>query len=104
MGLEEEVLAQEDVSGRSWEPETSEDEWRKSRARSLRRKAMTASTRLTNSLRKRNTRVADCEYASIFIEDVRDANEEKAVNSFRQVLLARDLLPDSHDDYHTMLR
>ncbi|QCE11562.1 CRAL-TRIO lipid binding [Vigna unguiculata] len=100
----EEVLAQENERGRSLEPETSEDEWRKSRARSLRRKAMTASTRLSYSLRKRNTRVADSEFASIFIEDVRDANEEKAVNSFRQVLLTRDLLPDSHDDYHTMLR
>nr|KYP63476.1 Sec14 cytosolic factor [Cajanus cajan] len=104
VALGEEVLAQEDERGRGMEPETSEDEWRKSRARSLRRKAMTASTRLTYSLRKRNTRVADCEFDSIFIEDVRDANEEKAVNSFRQVLLTRDLLPDSHDDYHTMLR
>ncbi|RDX61340.1 Phosphatidylinositol/phosphatidylcholine transfer protein SFH9, partial [Mucuna pruriens] len=100
----EELLGQEDERGRSMEPETSEDEWRKSRARSLRRKAMTASTRLTCNLRKRNTRVADCEFSSIFIEDVRDANEEKAVNSFRQMLLTRDLLPDSHDDYHTMLR
>ncbi|KAL2569437.1 hypothetical protein AAZV13_18G127900 [Glycine max] len=99
-----EVLAQEDERGRCFEPEISEDEWRKSRARSLRRKAMTASTRLTYSLRKRNTRVADSDFASIFIEDVRDANEEKAVNSFRQVLLTRDLLPDSHDDYHKMLR
>lgn len=104
MGLGEEVLAQEDERGRCFEPETSEDEWRKSRARSLRRKAMTASTRLAYSLRKRNTRVANSDFASIFIEDVRDANEEKAVNSFRQVLLTRDLLPDSHDDYHEMLR
>ncbi|KAL3007579.1 hypothetical protein AAZX31_08G342700 [Glycine max] len=100
----EEVLAQEDERGRCFEPETSEDEWRKSRARSLRRKAMTASTRLAYSLRKRNTRVANSDFASIFIEDVRDANEEKAVNSFRQVLLTSDLLPDSHDDYHEMLR
>ncbi|KAL2957491.1 hypothetical protein AAZX31_18G152700 [Glycine max] len=100
----EEVLAQEDERGRCFEPETSEDEWQKSRTRSLRRKAMTASTRLAYSLRKRNTRVANSDFASIFIEDVRDANEEKAVNSFRQVLLTRDLLPDSHDDYHEMLR
>lgn len=104
MGLGEEVLAQEDERGRCFEPETSEDEWQKSRTRSLRRKAMTASTRLAYSLRKRNTRVANSDFASIFIEDVRDANEEKAVNSFRQVLLTRDLLPDSHDDYHEMLR
>ncbi|KAG5017999.1 hypothetical protein JHK85_024135 [Glycine max] len=100
----EEVLAQEDERGRCFEPETSEDEWRKSRTRSLRRKAMTASTRLAYSLRKRNTRVANSDFASIFIEDVRDANEEKSVNSFCQVLLTRDLLPNSHDDYHEMLR
>ncbi|KAG4936385.1 hypothetical protein JHK84_050505 [Glycine max] len=81
----EEVLAQEDERGRCFEPETSEDEWRKSRTRSLRRKAITTSTRLAYSLRKRNTRVANSDFASIFIEDVRDANEEKAVNSFRQV-------------------
>ncbi|KAL2957500.1 hypothetical protein AAZX31_18G153600 [Glycine max] len=99
----EEVLAQEDERGRCFEPETSEDEWRKSRTRSLRRKAMTASTRLAYSLRKRNTRVANSDFASIFIEDVRDANEEKSVNSFCQVLLTRDLLPNSHDDYHEML-
>lgn len=104
MGLGEEVLVQEDQRGGSLEPETSEDEWRKSRSRSLRRKAMTASTRLTHSLRKRNNRVADYRAASFFIEDVRDANEEKAVNSFREALLTQDLLPASHDDYHTMLR
>ncbi|KAF7825768.1 phosphatidylinositol/phosphatidylcholine transfer protein SFH9 isoform X1 [Senna tora] len=104
LGLGEEALIQEDDRGRSLEPETSEDEWRKSRSRSLRRKAMTASTRLTYSLRKRNNRVADCRYPSFLIEDVRDAKEEEAVNSFRQALLAKDLLPVSHDDYHTMLR
>ena len=100
----EERREREKERGRCFEPETSEDEWRKSRTRSLRRKAITTSTRLAYSLRKRNTRVANSDFASIFIEDVRDANEEKAVNSFRQVLLTRDLLPDSHDDYHEMLR
>lgn len=103
-GLGEEAFIQEDERARSLEPEISEDEWRKFRSRSIRKKAMTASTRLTYSLRKRNNRVADCRYPSVLIEDVRDANEEKAVNSFRQALLAKDLLPASHDDYHTMLR
>ncbi|GAU18250.1 hypothetical protein TSUD_175920 [Trifolium subterraneum] len=98
------LLVQDDERSRSLEPETSEDEWRKSRARSLRRRAMTASTRLSYSLRKRNKRVADYQFDSIFIEDVRDAKEEEAVNSFRLALLTRDLLPDSHDNYHTMLR
>ncbi|XP_019413038.1 PREDICTED: phosphatidylinositol/phosphatidylcholine transfer protein SFH9-like isoform X2 [Lupinus angustifolius] len=103
-GLGEEVLIQEDERGGSFEPETSEDELRKSRSRSLRRKAMTASTRLTYSLKKRNSRVFDYQGASIFIEDVRDASEEEAVNSFREKLLTNDLLPASHDNYHTMLR
>ncbi|KAE9618019.1 putative CRAL-TRIO lipid binding domain, CRAL/TRIO domain-containing protein [Lupinus albus] len=102
----EEVLVQENERGGSFEPKTPEDERRKSRSRSVRRKAMTASTRLTYnlSLRKRNNRVADCQAASIFIEDVRDANEEEAVKSFRETLLTKDLLPTIHDDYHTMLR
>ncbi|CAK8541398.1 unnamed protein product [Lathyrus sativus] len=98
------LLVQEDERIRSLEPETSEDEWRKSRARSLRRRAMTASTRLTYSLKKRNKRVADYQFDSIFIEDIRDAKEEETVNSFRLALQTRDLLPDSHDNYHTMLR
>ncbi|KAE9622155.1 putative CRAL-TRIO lipid binding domain, CRAL/TRIO domain-containing protein [Lupinus albus] len=103
-GLGEEVLIQEDESCGSFEPGTSEDEWRKSRSRSLRRKAMTASTRLGYSLKKCNSRVSDYQGTSIFIEDVRDAGEEEAVKSFREKLLTKDLLPASHDDYHTMLR
>ncbi|CAI8612411.1 unnamed protein product [Vicia faba] len=98
------LLVQEDERIRNLEPETSEDEWRKSRARSLRRRAMTASTRLTYSLRKRNKRVADYQFDSVFIEDIRDAKEEETVNLFRLALQTRDLLPDSHDNYHTMLR
>ncbi|GKU86061.1 hypothetical protein SLEP1_g639 [Rubroshorea leprosula] len=86
------------------EIETSEDEKRRIRGRSLKKKAMTASTKLTHSFRKRGKRVTDCRYAAISIEDVRDAKEEEAVNAFRQELIAKDLLPASHDDYHTMLR
>lgn len=84
--------------------EISEDEPRHTRMRSLKKKALHASTRLTHSLKKRGKRKVDGRVARISIEDVRDAEEEQAVSSFREVLLARGLLPVKHDDYHTMLR
>ncbi|RAL42246.1 hypothetical protein DM860_012029 [Cuscuta australis] len=84
--------------------EVSEDEKRRTRIRSLKKKAMSASTRLTHTLRKRSKRVAHCRFASISTEDIRDEKEEEEVNSFRRVLIEKDLLPPRHDDYHTMLR
>ncbi|GLU03831.1 hypothetical protein SLE2022_210070 [Rubroshorea leprosula] len=90
--------------GNLYEIETSEDEKRRIRGRSLKKKAMTASTKLTHSFKKRGRRVVDCRNAGISIEDIRDAKEEEAVNAFRQALITKDLLPASHDDYHTMLR
>ncbi|CAK7333921.1 unnamed protein product [Dovyalis caffra] len=99
------TLNQEYERGKGMDLETSEDEKQpRKKVRSLRKKAMSASTKLTHTLRKRSRRVADCRYAAITINDVRDAKEEEAVNAFREVLIARDLLPPRHDDYHTLLR
>ncbi|KAK9944816.1 hypothetical protein M0R45_010365 [Rubus argutus] len=100
------VSFQEDDKSRTFDIETSEDDRRRStRSRSLKKRTANASMRLTNTLRKRSSkRVANCRYALISVEDVRDAEEEEAVIAFREALVARNMLPIHYDDYHTMLR
>ncbi|CAH9116274.1 unnamed protein product [Cuscuta epithymum] len=98
------VLAPEEDRDKRSDFEVTEDEKRRTRIRSLKKKAMSASTKLTHTLRKRSKRVAHCRFASISTEDFRDEKEEEAVNTFRRVLIEKDLLPPRHDDYHTMLR
>ncbi|XP_052293790.1 phosphatidylinositol/phosphatidylcholine transfer protein SFH9 isoform X2 [Citrus sinensis] len=102
--MPEVISVEENERLRSTDFEICEEEKRRSRSRYLSKKAMSASTRLTHSLRRRGRRVSDSRCAPISIEDVRDAAEEKAVNGFRNALIARDMLPSRHDDYHTMLR
>ncbi|XP_062192726.1 phosphatidylinositol/phosphatidylcholine transfer protein SFH6-like [Phragmites australis] len=77
----------------------SEDERRRRKIGSLRRKAI-------HALKKRGRRRVDFRFppTAISIEDVRDAEEERAVAAFRDRLVAHVLLPDKHDDYHVMLR
>lgn len=104
LALGEILLVPETDKGKSKDNEVSEDEKiTRTRSRSLKKKAINASTKLTHSLRKRGKRVAD-QYAPVVIEDVRDEAEERAVNVFRKALVSLDLLPSRHDDYHTMLR
>lgn len=94
------VLAKEDGRAKRSDIEISEDEKRRARVRSFRRKA----SKITHTLRRRSKQIAGCQFAPISTEDFRDEKEEKAVNAFRQVLIDRDLLLPRHDDYHTMLR
>ncbi|XP_075523014.1 phosphatidylinositol/phosphatidylcholine transfer protein SFH13-like [Primulina tabacum] len=84
--------------------ENSDDERRRSKIGSLKKKAINASNKLTHSLKKRGKRKVDFRVSSVSIEDVRDAREESTVCELRQNLLDRDLLPVRHDDYHTLLR
>lgn len=94
----------DEIRERRLDFENSEDERRRSKIGSLRKKAINASNKFTHSLKKRGKRKVDYRVPSVSIEDIRDASEEKSVHELRQKLLDKDLLPERHDDYHTLLR
>ncbi|CAO2206480.1 unnamed protein product [Urochloa humidicola] len=93
----------DDRKERRSDVENSEDERRWLSIGSLKKKALNASNKLTHSLKKRGKRKVDHRASSFTIEDVRDEQEERAVFTFQQELLNRNLLPDKHNDYHLLL-
>ncbi|PON47204.1 CRAL-TRIO lipid binding domain containing protein [Parasponia andersonii] len=98
------LSAHDEIRERRSDFENSEDERRRSKIGNLKKKAINASNKFTHSLKKRGKRKIDYRVPSVSIEDVRNANEETAVQELRQRLLDRDLLPPRHDDYYTLLR
>ncbi|XP_047317694.1 phosphatidylinositol/phosphatidylcholine transfer protein SFH13-like [Impatiens glandulifera] len=65
---------------------------------------MTASSKISHSLKRSRKSKLDYIVPSISMEDIHDAKEESAVRELRQKLLDRDLLPLKHDDYYMLLR
>ncbi|XP_057445370.1 phosphatidylinositol/phosphatidylcholine transfer protein SFH12-like [Lotus japonicus] len=78
-------------------PKTALD--KSDRAGSLKKKAMSLRSSLSRKSRRSSSKVM-----SVEIEDVRDAEDLKAVDEFRQALILDELLPEKHDDYHQLLR
>ncbi|CAO2197957.1 unnamed protein product [Urochloa humidicola] len=81
--------------------EDSEGE-RKVKRGSFKKRAITAGHKFRHSLRRKSrTRSGN---SAVSIEDIRDVQELETVERFRRCLLEEGLLPERHDDYHTMLR
>ncbi|CAL5205631.1 unnamed protein product [Lathyrus oleraceus] len=84
-----------------YEMESSEDE-KKKRVGSIKKVALSASSRFKNSFTKKGRKHS--RVMSISIEDNFDAEELTIVDAFRQTLILEELLPSKHDDPHLMLR
>ncbi|KAG6495825.1 hypothetical protein ZIOFF_043654 [Zingiber officinale] len=94
----------EDRKERRSDAENSDDERRRLSIGALKKKALSASSKFTHSLKKRGKRRDVNRTSSVSIENDRDLEEEHEVYTFRKGLISRDLLPDKHDDYHMLLR
>ncbi|CAH9143538.1 unnamed protein product [Cuscuta epithymum] len=94
----------DDTRDRRSDVDNTEDERRRSGIGALKKKAISASSKFTRSLKKRGKHKIDYRVPSVSIEDVRDVKEESAVDELHQILIDRNLLPAKHDDYHTLLR
>lgn len=71
----------------------------------FKRKAINASNRLRRSFTKKRSRKSESRPTGyVPFEDVRDIEEERALDEFRKSLTSDNLLPSRYDDYHMLLR
>ncbi|XVF63809.1 hypothetical protein PTKIN_Ptkin09bG0116500 [Pterospermum kingtungense] len=95
------IASNDERKDRKSDFEISEDD-RKTRIGNLKKKAMKASSKFRRSLKKKSSRRKS--NLSVSIKDFRDIEELQTVDAFRQALIAEQLLPARHDDYHMLLR
>lgn len=75
------------------------------RTGSFKKKAISASSKLRNSFKKKNRRRSGgTDNEDFFIHSSRDADEMQVVDAFRQALNSDHLLPAKYDDYSSLLR
>lgn len=71
------------------------------------RSLISTPSKFRNSLKKRRSGSLSRDVQkslALPIVDVRDAKDQHAVEELRKELIARNLLPLQHDDYHVLLR
>ncbi|MBA0787262.1 hypothetical protein Gotri_026951, partial [Gossypium trilobum] len=95
------IVCNDERKDRKSDFEVSEDD-RRTRIGNLKKKAIKASSKFKRSLKKKSTRRKSG--LSVSIKDFRDIEELQTVDAFRQALIAEQLLPARHDDYHMLLR
>ncbi|KAL3734684.1 hypothetical protein ACJRO7_023949 [Eucalyptus globulus] len=88
-----------------WELESFEED-RRTRMGSLKKKAINVSHKFRRSLsvKRKGHRKSDSQVIYSLVEDIRDVEEQKIVDEFRQALISDGFLPPRHDNYHMLLR
>ncbi|MBA0623526.1 hypothetical protein Godav_008984, partial [Gossypium davidsonii] len=95
------IVCNDERKDRKSDFEVSEDD-RRTRIGNLKKKAIKASSKFKRSLKNKSSRRKSG--LSVSIKDFRDIEELQTVDAFRQALIAEQLLPARHDDYHMLLR